>query len=230
MSCKIVAGILLLVSDLALANEEHLVGRFTAHVPYGTSIVYYDFDEAVVINPIRVLYALDRGCPLLPNTEIAVRYEGSSAWHPTTVSVGGYYSHGNDKINSIRFLMQQYGYQYEDCNVSIFEKAPVPDAEVYAGFLGYIGGYSRQQAVEFTESMRTKKVKLDVPDFCHGVEVLEVRLKMVAPERDVVLSKSRLESNVFELPEARDLTKVFVTLNGPKEACDIPVYAYQKAP
>jgi hypothetical protein len=225
MKAKVLAGLMLLVSQVAWAEaaRELLHKKFTLNVPYGTSYFDYKLAQPTVMNPIRVLFKVSPSCPQIPATSVAVKYVGSSVWQKTSPQIGGYFTHSNQKVDMIRFNLTQYGYQSERCELNILTQVK-EQKEVYAGYLSYEGGFVRDMEVHLIRTFRSHKIKFDVPDFCRGVELQNVSFRN-SLEQVVTLKKTGVDT--FELNEAQDFNSLLLTMNGPKRSCDIPVYVYE---
>ncbi|WP_324960284.1 hypothetical protein [Oligoflexus sp.] len=228
MKLRILAGLMLLASQIcqAQAAPDQLHNKFIVQVPYGLSYLDYQLAQPTVLNPIRVLYTLRPSCPIIPSTGVSVKYAGLPGWQATTYQNGGYFQHNNQKITHIRFTLSQYSYQSESCELQILTKAKAPQKEVYAGYLAYEGGFAKDQEIQLIHNFKSDKIRFDVPAFCRGIDFQNVRLKN---NEEKFVSLKKTGATTFELGQAQEFGKLVLTLNGPKESCDIPVYIFEDA-
>jgi hypothetical protein len=225
MKVQLLAGLMLLASQVSWAEapRDLLHNKFMLQVPYGSSYFDYKLAQPQAMNPIRVLFTVSPSCPQIPATSVAVKYVGSPVWQKTNHESGGYFVHSNQKVDMIRFNLTQYSYQFERCELNILTKVK-EQKEVYAGYLPYAGGFARDMEINLVQTFKSNRIKFDVPDFCRGIEIQNVRFKN---ELEKVVSLKKTGPDTFELNEAQDFDSLLLTLNGPKRSCDIPVYVYE---
>lgn len=228
MKLRFLAGLLLLASQVcqAQAAPDKLLSKFMVQVPYGVSYVDYKLIQPTVLNPIRVVYTRQPSCPILPATAVSVKYAGIPGWQQTQYQNFGYFQHSNRQVTDIRFTLSQYSYRFENCELNILTKAKVPQKEVYAGYLSYEGGFVRNHEVVLINNFKSDKVRFDVPDFCRNLEFMDVRLRT---DEAQLLALRKTGRFTFELGQGQNFSAIYVTMNGPKEGCDIPVYVTEDA-
>ena len=141
---------------------------------------------------------------------------------------------GSTTVYGLRINYHQPNYSRSYCDISIESRmsgggTPTSD-ETLAGVVQYRGGFLNQSAVEVASAPVVTSIRVAVPDFCTGVQVLEAG---TVTEGQYDKAAATDSAGVFAVNNGAGtrISGLRVTLNGPLSAqCDVPVYIRTKAP
>ena len=104
------------LSQAAMSHPNYNL-RWNVQVPYGKSSLEWALHTQASFNPIRILYARSPACPIIPYTNLLVKYAGEEEWQAAKQYHGGYYFHGEGTIEKLKVEMNQWGIHRETCQL-----------------------------------------------------------------------------------------------------------------
>ena len=128
---KLISSMALLVAGLSQTADSHpnYNLRWNVQVPYGKSSIEWALHEKGSFNPIRILYARTASCPVIPFTNLLVKYADQDEWQSASQFHGGYYFHGDSTIEKLKVEMSQWGIYNQTCQMLLtgYHTIPKPD-------------------------------------------------------------------------------------------------------
>jgi hypothetical protein len=199
-------------------------------IPYGDSVIELALTRAAQpLNMLQVRYRPAASCPVVPQVGLQARYLNDNRWYNMPVqNEGKFVPAAGRNLAALKVFFKQTAYREVTCQMEIvgFVGSTTPQPEPrFAGTLTYTGGFVNRAPLQLSGSYVGQTLQLKVPQFCSGVEILEVGT--LVGEQLLWAAKDQANPTLFRFNATQQLRSLYVTLNGPKgQNCDIPVYVH----
>ncbi len=221
--------------DQGDTDSDQLIATIRLNILPGLSNWAGAFPQPTSANPLRILYQVEPSCPSSPGVNVSVLHADTGLWERTKFD-GRYDHHSGGVISGIRFDFSSNYLRSITCTFNIYASGnsvtppnpPAGEGEI-VGAVQYQGGFTQAADLELAETAVVNQIEVLVPEFCEGVEILELgtvidgtyfRAKPVAAG-----SRRYSVNNGAGFP-----TKgIRLTLNGPQSlACALPVKIFRQ--